>query len=164
MLIISTKKPYIAQPDTTPFRWGLDFNHWVPWILHYPLHPPMQTRCMLQLQQTKPPDSLSRFTKSTNRFKIFYRSSMPSTISSMINIGCHSSFRWETKFGFTHRKNALSSLIKSFIHSIMDLKRSPRLWVTILLSSTCPPSLACIQCSMWISFNLIFHHYWTPRR
>jgi hypothetical protein len=27
---IATTEPCIAQPDTTPFRWGWDSNHWVP--------------------------------------------------------------------------------------------------------------------------------------
>jgi hypothetical protein len=31
----------------------------------------------------------------------------------MINIGCHISFRWVTKFGCTCRKNALQDPIKS---------------------------------------------------
>jgi hypothetical protein len=33
----------------------------------------------------------------------------------------------------------------------------------ILLSSTFLLSLACTQCSTWISFALISHHYWTPQ-
>jgi hypothetical protein len=37
-------------------------------------------------------------------------------------------------------------------------------WGIILLSSTFLLSLACTQCSMWISFTLISHHYWTPRK
>jgi hypothetical protein len=164
MFNTTTTEPYIAQPTTTPFRWGWDFNHWVPWMLHYPLRPPRKTRRMLQLELTKPPDSLSGSNTSTNRFRIFYRSPMPSTSSAMINTGCHTSFRWETKFGCTCRKNALQGLIGSFIHSVMDPTPSPRLWVTIILSSTFPHSLACTQYSMWTSFDLIFHHYWTPQR
>jgi hypothetical protein len=37
----------------------------------------------------------------------------------MINIGCHISFKWATKFGCTCRKNALQDPIRSFAHSIM---------------------------------------------
>ena len=33
-----------------------------------------------------------------------------------------------------------------------------------LLSSTFLLSLACTQCSTWISFALISHHYWTPQK
>jgi hypothetical protein len=129
-------------------------------MLHCPLGSPRKTRRMLQLQLTKPPGSLSGSGTSANRFRIFYKSPMPSTSNAMINIRCHTSFRWETKFGCTCRKNALSGLIGSFV----GLTPLTRLWVTILLSSTCPPSLACTQCSMWTSFDLIFHHYWIPRR
>jgi hypothetical protein len=93
-----------------------------------------------------------------------YISPMPSTSSSMINTRCHISFRWETKSGCTCRRNALRGPIGSFIHSAMDLTPSPRLWVIILLSSTFPLSLACIQYLMWTSFSHIFHHYWTPQR
>jgi hypothetical protein len=149
ILSITTIEPYIAQPATTPFRWGWDFNHWVPWMLQYPLQPPRQTHIMLQLELTKPPISLSGSSTSANRFRIFYRS----TSSSMINIGCH-----------TCRKKTLEGLIESFFHFFMDPTPSPRLWVTMILSSTFPPSLACTQCSMWTSFSLIFHHYWTPQR
>jgi hypothetical protein len=88
MLNTTTMDPYIAQPSTTPFRWGWDFNHWVPWILHYPLRPPKQTRRMLQLNLTKPPSSLNESSTSANRFMIFYRSPIPSTSSAMINTGC----------------------------------------------------------------------------
>jgi hypothetical protein len=41
--------PYIIQLTTYPFKWGWDFNHWVPWMLHYPLWPPRKTHHMLQL-------------------------------------------------------------------------------------------------------------------
>jgi hypothetical protein len=133
-------------------------------MLHYPLRTPRKICPMLQLKLTKPPGSLSGSNASANRFMIFYRSPMPSTSNAMINTGCHTSFRWETKFGCTCIKNALQGPIGSFVHSAMDLTPSPRLWETTLLSSTFPPSLACIECSMWISFNHIFHHYWTPQR
>jgi hypothetical protein len=161
---IATTEPYISQTTTTPFRWGWDFNHWVPWMFHYPLWSSRKTRHMIQMQLTKPASSLSRSNTSTNMFKIFYRGPIPSTINAMINIGCHTSFRWETKFGCTCRKNALQGLIGRFSHFIMGLTPLTRLWVTIIFSSTYSPSLACTQCSMWTSFNLIFHHYWIPRR
>jgi hypothetical protein len=162
MLNTTTTDQYIAQPATTPFRWGWDFNHWVPWMLQYPLRTPRKTPPMLQLKLTNPPGSLSGSNTFSNRFKIFYRSPMPITSRTMINTGCHTSFRWETKFGCTCINNTLQSPMGSLIHSIMDLTQSPMLWEIMLLSSTFPHSLACIQCSMWISFGPIFHHYWTP--
>jgi hypothetical protein len=126
-----------------PFQVGLGFQPLGPMDVALPLAATRQTRRMLQLELTKPPGSLSGSSTSTNKFRIFYRSLMPSASSSMINTGCHTSFRWETKFGFTCRKNALQGLIGSFIHSVMDPTPSPRLWVIILLSSTFPHSLAC---------------------
>jgi hypothetical protein len=164
MFNTATKEPYIVEPTTSHFRWGWDFNHWVPWTLQYPLQPPTQTRHMLQLKLTKPPGSLSESSTSTKRFRIFCRSLMKGTSNAIINTRCRTSFRWATNFGFTCRKKALHGLIRSFVHSFMDLTPSPRLWVIMLLISTFPPSLVCTQCSMWTSFGLIFHHYWTPRR
>ena len=146
MLNTVVKNPYIAQPTTSPFRWGWDFNHWVPWMLHYPLHLHGKIHPMLKLKPKNPPDSLNESSTSTNWFGIFYRSPMPSTSSTMINIECHTSSRWEIKFGCTCKKNALQGPIERFVHSVMDLTPSPRLWVTMLLSSTFPPSLACTRC------------------
>ena len=105
---IATTEPYIAQLATTPFRWGWDSNHWAPWMLHYPLWPPKKTRRMLQLQLTKPPGSLSGSNTYTNRFRISYKSLMTSTSSTMINIRCHISFKWETKCGYTLQKEYLT--------------------------------------------------------
>jgi hypothetical protein len=141
MFNTATTNPYISQLTTTPFRWGWDFNHWVPWMLHYPLRPPRKTRHMLQLELTKPPGSLRRSITSTNRFMIFYRSPMPSTSNSMINTGCHTSFRWETKFGCTCRKNSLQGLIGSFIHYVMDPTPSPRLVGDNYFELNLPPFL-----------------------
>jgi hypothetical protein len=163
MSIITTIEPCISQPATALFRWGWDSNHWVPYMLHFPLQSPRPTHLLFQLKLTKPPDSLSISNTSTNRFRISYRSPMTSTNNTMINIGCHISFRWETKFGYTCRKNALQDPIKRFFHSVMVCTPSPRPWGIMLLISTFLLSLACTQCSMWISFALISHHYWTPQ-
>ena len=141
MFNIVIMEPYIAQPTIAPFGWVWDFIHWVLWMLHYSLQPPRMTRHMLQIELTNPPRSLSGSNTSSNRFRIFYRSPMPSTSSAMINIGCHTSFRWEINFGYTCRKNVLQNPIGRFIYSAMDLTPSPRLRVTILLISTFPPSL-----------------------
>jgi hypothetical protein len=80
-------------------------------MLHFPLCSPQLTHLFLQLKMTKPPISLSGFDTSSNRFKISYRIPMTSTNNTMINIGCHISFRWETNFGCTCRKNALQNPI-----------------------------------------------------
>jgi hypothetical protein len=101
---------------------------------------------------------------STNRFMIFCIIPMPSISNAMINIECHKSFRWEINFGCTCIKKSLQDPIRSFFHSTMELIPSPRLWVTMSLSSTFPPSFACTQCLMWTSFDHTFHHYWTPQR
>jgi hypothetical protein len=162
MFNTTTIEPYIAQPNTTYFRWGWDFNNWVPWMLHYPFRPPRKTHPMLTLKPKNLPSSLIRYSTSTNRFRIFHRSPMLSTSNSMINTRCHTNFRWERNFGFTCRKRALQDHIESFFHSTMDLIPSPRLWVTMIFTSTFPPSLSCTPCLMSTSFNHTFHHYWTP--
>jgi hypothetical protein len=159
MFNTTTIEPYISQPTTTHFRWGWDFNHWVLWMLHYPLWPPRKNCPMLKLNPTKVPGSLRIYNTSVNRFRIFYISPMRCTIKAMINTECHTSFRWEIKFGCTCIKNALQVAIKIFTHSSMDLIPSPRLWVTIILSSTFPPSLSFTQCLMWTSFGHTSHHY-----
>ena len=127
-----TTRPYIAQPATTPFRWGWDFNHWVPWMLHYPLRPPRKTHRMLQLKLTKPPGSMRRSRTSTNTFRIFYRIPMPSIRNAMFNTRCHTSFKWETKFGCTCRNNVLQGPMGSFTHSVMVCTPSLRMWVTVV--------------------------------
>jgi hypothetical protein len=162
--IIATIDPYIAQMATTPFRWGWDSNHWAPWMFHYPWRKPLLTRPLLHLKLKNPPGSLRGSKTSANRFRIFYRSPMPSTRNSMINTRCHISLRWATKFGFTCRNNALQGPIRSISHSNMGRTPSLRLWVTIILSSTFLLSLACTQYSTWLSFDHISHHYWTPQR
>jgi hypothetical protein len=116
-----------------PFRWGLDLSHWVLLISCSPLHPHRQNHSMLNLRPKKPPKLLNGFITSRNRPRIFYRKSMLSTNSDMINIGCHTCFRWETSSGCICRKIALQDPIKSFIHFSMDLTPSPRLWETMIL-------------------------------
>ena len=133
-------------------------------MLHFPLWSPRSTHLLLQLKLTKPLGSLSGSSTSSNRFRISYKSLMTSTNNIMINIGCRTSFKWATKFGCTCRKNALQDPIGRFSHSIMGHTPSPRLWGIMILHSTFLLSLACTQCSTWISFTLIFHHYWTPQK
>jgi hypothetical protein len=82
----------------------------------------------------------------------------------MINTEYCTSFRWETRSGYICRNNSLQVPIGSSVHFVMGLTLSPRLWVTIILISTLPLSLACTHCLMWTSFDHIFHLYWTPQR
>jgi hypothetical protein len=164
MYNIATTEPCITQLATNPFRWGWDSNHWVPYMLHYPLRSPRTNHLLLQLKLTKPPGSLRGSNTSINMFRLSYKSPMKSTCNAMINTGCHISFMWVTKFGCICRKKTLPNPIRSFTHSVMVRTPSPRLWVIIILGSTFLLSLACTQWSTWISFDLISHHYWTPQR
>jgi hypothetical protein len=131
---------------------------------HHPLRSPRPTHLLLQMKLTNPLGSLRGSITSANKFRISYRSPMTSTSSAMINTGCHIRFRWVKKFGCTCRKSALHYPIESFTHSLMGRTPSPTLWVIILSRSTFLLSLGCTQCSMWISFDHISHHYWTPQR
>jgi hypothetical protein len=131
-------------------------------MLHYLLQPHRHILPMFILRPTKPPDSLSGFSTSTNMSMRFCRKPMLSTRNSMINTRYCTSFRWDTRSGYICRKNALQVPIKIFVYFAMVLTPSPRLWVIILLSSTLPPSLNFTQCSMWTSSDHIFHYYWTP--
>jgi hypothetical protein len=133
-------------------------------MLHFLFPPQRQTLHLISLRSTKLPDSLREFNTSTNRSKRFCRNPMLSTSNAMINIGYHTSFRLATKFGYICRRSVSSGPIESFTHFGMGLTLSPRMWVGILLNSTLHPSLVCISYSMWISFNHICHHYWTPLR
>jgi hypothetical protein len=133
-------------------------------MLHYPLRSPRPTHLLLQLKLKKLPVLLSGPNTSVNMFIISYKSPKTSTSSSMINTGCHISFRWVKKFGFTCRKNALQDPIRSFYHFVMGRTPSPRLWVIMFSISTFLLSLAYTQCSAWISFDRISHHYWMPQR
>ena len=132
-------------------------------MLDYLLPPHRQTLPMFSLRSTKPPDSLSRFSTSTNKSRRFCRNPMRRTNNTTINTGYRTSFRMVTKSGYICRRSVSPGPIRNFVHFIMDLTLSPRLWVAMILSSTLHPSLACTQCSMWTSFNHIFHHYWTQR-
>jgi hypothetical protein len=88
-------------------------------MLHFPLQSAQPTHLLFQLKLTKPPGSLRGYSTSSKRFRISYKIPMTSTNNAMINIECHISLRWETKFGCTCRKNALQDPIRSFAHSIM---------------------------------------------
>ena len=133
-------------------------------MFHFPSWSPRPTHLLLQLKLKNTLISLSIYNTSSNRFRISYIIPMTSTSNAMIHIRCHISFMWATKFGCTCRKNALQDPIRSFTHSVMGRTPLPRLWGITLLPSTFLLSLACTQCSTWISFALISHHYWTPQK
>jgi hypothetical protein len=105
MFSIATTGLSIAPPNIAPFRWGCDSNPWVPLMLHYLLQPHRQTLPMFNLRWTKPPDSLSRFSTSTNKSMRFCRKPMLSTSNAMINTGYHTSFRWETRSSYIFIKS-----------------------------------------------------------
>jgi hypothetical protein len=153
-----------SSTDHSPFQVGLGFQPLGPIDVALPLETTQTDSSHVSLRPTKPPDSLSGFNTSTNRSRRFCRKPMLSTSNAMINTGYRTSFRLETRSGYTCRRSVLQGPIRSSTHFAMGLTPSPRLWVTMLLSSTLHHSLACTQCSMWTSFNHIFHHYWTPQR
>ena len=164
MFNIVTTGLSIAPPAIAHFRWVWDSNPWDPFMFHFLLPPNRHNIPLISMQSTKPPDSLRRFITFSNRSKRFYRNPMLSTSSTMINIGYHTSFRLATNSSYICRMSVSLGPIGSSTHFSMGLTLSPRMWETMLLSLTLPLSLTCTQCSMWTSFNDIFHHYWTPRR
>jgi hypothetical protein len=132
--MLSTNCAMINTEFHTSFRWGSDSNPWVPLMLHYLLQPHRKILPMFILRPTKPPNSLREFSTSTNMSMIFCRKQMLGTRSTMINIGCHTRFKWETRFGCIWRRRVLQDPIGSFVHFVMVLTPSPRLWLTMILS------------------------------
>jgi hypothetical protein len=122
----ATTDSFIARLATIPFRWGWDFNHWVPLMLHFPLHPHRNNHPMLNLRLTNPPSLLNEFNTFNNRSMIFYKNPMLSTNNAMINTGFRTIFMWETRSNFICKKSALQDLIRSFVHFTMELTPSPR--------------------------------------
>jgi hypothetical protein len=132
----------ITPPTISHFRWGWDSNHWVPLMLHYLLPPRRQSLPMFSLRPKNTLDSLSGFNTSANRSRRFCKNIMISTSNAMINIGYHTSFRLETKYGYICRKSVSQGPIESSSHFAMGLTLSPRLWEAMILRSTLHPSLA----------------------
>jgi hypothetical protein len=141
------------------FRWGWDSNPWVPLMLDYLFEPQNKNLPMFILSPTKPPDSLSGFKTSANRSMRFCRKPILRTRNAMVNTEYHTSFRWETMYGYICRKSSLQDHIRISTHFAMGLTLLPRLWVAVILSSTRHASLVCTQCSMCNSSDHIFHHY-----
>jgi hypothetical protein len=154
----------IALPTIANFRWDWDSNPCVPLMLHYLWKPHKHNLPMFSLRPKNPPDSSSRFNTYANRSRRFCRNPMLSTRSAMINTSYRTHFRLETSSCYTFIRTILQGPIRSYSHFTMGLTPSPRLWVTMILSSTLHHSLACTQCSMWTYLNHIFHHYLTPLR
>jgi hypothetical protein len=154
----------IAPLIIAHFRWGWDSNLWDPLMLHFLLPPHIHTLPMISLRLEKPLDSLSGFNTSANRSRSFFINPMLSTSNAMINTGYHTSFRLAKNSSYIYRRSVSQGPIRSSNHFAMGLTLSPRSWVAMILSSTLHPSLAYTQCSMWTSFDHIFHHYWTTQR
>jgi hypothetical protein len=162
MFNIITKGLSIAPLSIAHFRWGWDSNPWDLLMLQFLLPPHRYNLPMISLRSKNPPDALRGFNTYANRSRIFFINPMLSTSSDMINAGYHTSFRLATKSGYICRRRVSRGPIGSSAHFTMGLTLSPRSWVAMILSSTLNPSLVCTQCSMWTSFDHIFHHYWTP--
>jgi len=128
---------------TACFRWAWDSSDYVPlmWPCHLQLL--MQIPLMSSPKLIRQTSSLSTSNISTNRSTTFWRNQIPSTSSDMINIGCHTSFRWVTKSGCICKRNALLEPIENSDYSDMVLTPLPRKWETMHLSSAFPHSLAC---------------------
>ena len=155
----ATIRLFTALLATTLFRWAWDSSYYVP--LMWPCHLRLLTHICLtsSLKQVRQPASLSTSNIFASRSMTLWRNQIPSTSNDMIDIGCHTSFRWATKSGCICKRNALPEPIKNSDHFDMVLTPLPRLWETMNLSSAFPHSLACTQCSMWTAFNHTFHHY-----
>jgi len=149
----ATTRLSTARLATNFFRWSWDSNHYVP--LMWPCH--LQLLTQIQLisgpKQIRKTTSLCTSNIFDSRSMTFWRNQIPSTSRDMINIGCHTSFRWVTKFGCIFKRNTLPEQIWNLDHFNMDLTPLRRLWETMHLSSAFPHSLACTQCSMWTAFD-----------
>lgn len=128
---------------TIPFKWDWYFNYcvWLMLLCLMWLH--SQNTHMYSMRMINQPSLLNASNTSTNRFTTPWRSLMPSTSNGRIKVRCHIGFRWATKFGWICRNNALSEPIGRSDHSYTGLTPLPRLWVTIVSSTTFPHSLAC---------------------
>jgi hypothetical protein len=153
-----------SSTSHSPFHVGMRFQPLGPIDVALPLSTTQTKYSHVQSEAKKSTRSLSGFSTSSNRSMRFCRNPMLSTSSAMINTGYRTSFRYEIRSGYICRKSALQGPIGSSTHFAMGLTLSPRMWVAMILSSTLHPSLACTQCSIWTSFDHIFHHYWTPQR
>lgn len=141
-----------------PFQVGLGFQPLclIDVVMSHATNKKNLHMCILRL--IKKPSLLNKSNTFVSKFTTYWRIPAPSTSNGMINIGCHISFRWVTKFGCICRKNSLSKPIGRYDHSNIGLTPSRRLWVRTLSISTFPHSLAYNQRSLWTVFGHAFHH------
>ena len=104
----------IAQLVKFPFRWGWDSNHYVPLMWPYNFHLRRSIQLMSNLKMTRLTTSFSTFNTSASRSMTYLTCPMLSTSSIMISIGCHTSSRWATKFGYICRRSTSLGPIASF--------------------------------------------------
>jgi hypothetical protein len=115
MFNIATTEPYIAQPTTTPFRWV-----GIPTIGS---HGCCTTSCGHPKNSSPAPTKADKATWFIEQIQhihqqvqdILQEVQCQVQVSAMINTGCHISFRWETKCGYTCRKNTLQGPIEKLL-------------------------------------------------
>jgi hypothetical protein len=117
-----------------PFQVCLGFQPLAPIDVALPIAVCRKSPPMLRPRLIEQPNLLSESNTSNNKFMIFCRNPMPSTSNTMINIGYHTSFRWEIRYGCICRKSTSQDPIRSYTHSDMGLTPSPRLWVRMILN------------------------------
>jgi hypothetical protein len=111
-----------------PFQVGLGFQPLCPIDVAIPFAATQVDSAHVQSEADKGlTTSLSTFNTSASRSMIYWTEPMLSTSNAMINIGCHTSSRWATKFGYICRRSALLDPTASFTHSDMGHTPSPRL-------------------------------------
>ena len=69
----------------------------------------------------------SAFSTSANKFMTYWIEIMLITINDMINIECHATSKWATKYGYIYRRITSLDPTASFAHSDMGRTPSPRL-------------------------------------
>jgi hypothetical protein len=123
-----------SSTDHNPFQVGLRFQPLGPIDVTLPLATTQEEYSHVQSEANKATNFIEWIQHIRQQVHDIFRNPMLSTSNAMINIGCHTSFRWETRFGCICRRSTLQDPIISFIHFVMVLTPSPRLWVTMILS------------------------------
>ena len=162
MYNIAITKLSTTQLATNPFRWAWDSSHYVP--LTQPCHLQLlrKIQLMSSLKMKRQTTTLSAFSTSTNRFMTYWTEPILSTSNTMINIGCHTTSRQATMYGYICKRSASLDPTTSFTRSDMGHTQPQRLQGTIPSSSVFHHSLVYTQYSMWIAFIPTFHLYQTP--
>ena len=111
----------IARIATSLLRRSLDSNNYVSLMWPYHLQLLTQIQLMSSLKQIRQIASLSTSNIFASRSMIFWRNQIPSTSSDMINIGCHTSFRWRQCLGAFAKGMPYQSLSKTYTTSIWSL-------------------------------------------